>query len=311
MYLFQNKEEFETLIQQVSSSLQIEYELIEKDYFVSLFLKKLNEQIPTLVFKGGTSLSKGHKILERFSEDVDIAYITDENTMPTQGQRKKVKAVMLKIIEELGLELVNPEMVRSRARHSIYQINYDKEHSGLLKDTLVVETYFYNSSFPVNNLSISNYLYDYLLSENLADEVVNDFPELNPFSMKVQSLERSFIDKLFAVSDRYTNNDSARNSRHLYDLYYILQSGELDVDGEEFKLVFSSVQKILKEDLEWNPSAVPGFDLRSNLLKSLEDDFFKSDYEEVTKRIAKNPPLYSVVKGYLIEHITNIEIPHY
>lgn len=40
--------------------------LVEKDYFVTLFLRKAVERIPGLVFKGGTSLSKCFSFIDRF-----------------------------------------------------------------------------------------------------------------------------------------------------------------------------------------------------------------------------------------------------
>ncbi len=46
--------------------------LIEKDYYVTLILKCLNQEIPGLLFKGGTSLSKCYKLIDRFSEDIDL-----------------------------------------------------------------------------------------------------------------------------------------------------------------------------------------------------------------------------------------------
>ena len=46
--------------------------IIEKDYYVTLVLRELAKQVPNLLFKGGTSLSKCYKIIDRFSEDIDI-----------------------------------------------------------------------------------------------------------------------------------------------------------------------------------------------------------------------------------------------
>ena len=48
------------------------YEVIEKDYYVTMLLKLLSDKIPYIVFKGGTSLSKCYKVIKRFSEDIDI-----------------------------------------------------------------------------------------------------------------------------------------------------------------------------------------------------------------------------------------------
>jgi predicted nucleotidyltransferase component of viral defense system len=47
-------------------------QLIEKDYYVTEALRVIATLYPTqVVFKGGTSLSKGWKLIDRFSEDLD------------------------------------------------------------------------------------------------------------------------------------------------------------------------------------------------------------------------------------------------
>ena len=51
--------------------------IIEKDFWVCWTLKRLFELhdkgAPTLVFKGGTSLSKAYDAIRRFSEDIDLS----------------------------------------------------------------------------------------------------------------------------------------------------------------------------------------------------------------------------------------------
>jgi predicted nucleotidyltransferase component of viral defense system len=48
-------------------------QLIEKDYYVTEALRIIAAQWPQqVVFKGGTSLSKGWKLINRFSEDLDL-----------------------------------------------------------------------------------------------------------------------------------------------------------------------------------------------------------------------------------------------
>ena len=39
-----------------------------------MILKELSKRAPKCVFKGGTSLSKCHHVIDRFSEDIDIAF---------------------------------------------------------------------------------------------------------------------------------------------------------------------------------------------------------------------------------------------
>jgi predicted nucleotidyltransferase component of viral defense system len=314
MYIYQEKENFEELIIRVAdANSELSYELVEKDYFVSLVLQKIHELIPEVVFKGGTSLSKAYKIISRFSEDVDIAYVTEDHKRPSVGQRRAVQKSLRLIIEELGLNLTNEEQIKSRSKqhHNVFRINYHpKEISETLKDMLLIETYFYNSSFPVIELPITNYIHDYLVDNDLTD-LVESYPELKPFSMNVQSLERTYIDKVFAASDRFMKNDATYNSRHLFDLYSIYNSGQLSVKSELFYNTFDEIQKMLEEEVDWNPSAAPGFGIKDNFKKMFESDFFEEDYEIVTTRIATNPPSYKRVKEVVGEAISEMNIPKY
>lgn len=72
MNLHENKEDFTEAVQAVSRGLNISPALVEKDYYVTLVLKRINEEVSGLIFKGGTSLSKCHKAIDRFSEDIDL-----------------------------------------------------------------------------------------------------------------------------------------------------------------------------------------------------------------------------------------------
>lgn len=74
-------------------------QIIEKDYYVTMLLRVLAEKIPYIVFKGGTSLSKCHKVIKRFSEDIDITI----DMLLSQGQKKRFKQVIVETAEELGL----------------------------------------------------------------------------------------------------------------------------------------------------------------------------------------------------------------
>ena len=69
MILHDNKNLFVKAIKETSDNLGIRNYFIEKDYWISLVLKQLSESkyVNSVVFKGGTSLSKGYKLINRFS----------------------------------------------------------------------------------------------------------------------------------------------------------------------------------------------------------------------------------------------------
>jgi predicted nucleotidyltransferase component of viral defense system len=65
---------FTELVDQLAQSLNVNSYLIEKDYWLMHCLWGLQQQGWKFELKGGTSLSKGHAIIERFSEDIDIRF---------------------------------------------------------------------------------------------------------------------------------------------------------------------------------------------------------------------------------------------
>ena len=85
-----------------SQHLVINQEFVEKDYWITLVLSRLSKSkfAHETVFKGGTSLSKGYNLISRFSEDVDIAIIDDNNKSGNQ-----IKAIIRTVEKEMTKEL--------------------------------------------------------------------------------------------------------------------------------------------------------------------------------------------------------------
>jgi len=69
---FHNHPQFADLIRIVAQESGIDPALVEKDYWIMRCLYGLQQLKFTFQLKGGTSLSKGHQMINRFSEDIDI-----------------------------------------------------------------------------------------------------------------------------------------------------------------------------------------------------------------------------------------------
>src|ERR1700730_6551453 len=67
-----NHPEFPELIRIVAQQKGVDPALVEKDYWIMHCLFGLQQLDLTFELKGGTSLSKGYQIIDRFSEDIDI-----------------------------------------------------------------------------------------------------------------------------------------------------------------------------------------------------------------------------------------------
>lgn len=85
--------ELTSLFPDVADALDIEsVAIVEKDYFVVDLLRLLKEIKPethTLVFAGGTALSKAGISLNRMSEDIDIKLVPTENFMQMAETREE------------------------------------------------------------------------------------------------------------------------------------------------------------------------------------------------------------------------------
>ena len=98
MYLHkENRELFRDAILLASQKLEVSEDIVEKDYYVTLILKKLSTIEYPVVFKGGTSLSKAFHVIDRFSEDIDITFTEHLG----ESRRKKLKYNILKPIAEM------------------------------------------------------------------------------------------------------------------------------------------------------------------------------------------------------------------
>lgn len=120
--LHNEKSLFEQVILRASEYLGISEAIIEKDYYVTLFLKELVKTAPNIIFKGGTSLSKCHHLIKRFSEDIDLSIETDGK--PTESERRQLRDNILNVIGKLNLSLENPKEIKSRMDFNAYTVNF-------------------------------------------------------------------------------------------------------------------------------------------------------------------------------------------
>jgi len=91
-------DEFEQAILQAARRLGVSEQFVEKDYYVTEILRIVVEQLDgKAVFKGGTSLSKGWGLINRFSEDIDL-FVNREMFEPRPGGNK-----MDRILKDPGL----------------------------------------------------------------------------------------------------------------------------------------------------------------------------------------------------------------
>lgn len=284
VYLHKDKEEFINAVNLASEYFHILPIIVEKDYYVTMILRELSERQGFVVFKGGTSLSKCHKAIKRFSEDIDITI----DSKLSQGQMKKLKEVIKDIAAELGLAIPNIEETRSRRSYNRYILEYQSalsEPDDAVQSAVLMETSFAEVSFPTVILQVHSYIGD-MMTKEAPDELENF--HLEPFEMKVQGLDRTLVDKVFAICDYYMQDRVKKHSRHIYDIYKLLQIVPLT---EEFRALIQEVRSV-RAMTNICLSAQPEVNVPDMLNFLIENEIYKDDYEKITARILEEDVNY-------------------
>ncbi len=284
MYLHEDKEQFKEAVNLAVYKSGLEPEVIEKDYYVTMVLKKLSERFDFSVFKGGTSLQKCHRIICRFSEDIDI---TIEHIL-SQRQKRDLKYGVISIAADLGMTVSNIDSIKSRRDYNCYELSYESildKIAGIVQSSVLLETSFSEIAFPVITLPVHSYIGD--LFEKEAPKAMEQY-DLSIFSMKVQDIDRTLIDKVFAICDYYLKRDIKKHSRHIYDIYKLLQVVPQD---RKFQSLIKEV-RALRAKTNICPAAMPGVDVTALLYKIVEEDIYKEDYHVLTARLLEEKVSY-------------------
>lgn len=221
---------------------------IEKDWWVTVTLKALfqTDCRDSLIFKGGTSLSKGFNIIERFSEDIDLAishtFFGVERT--NKNQRDRLRKTARKYIQEslsaqldaqlkamgiTGYNVENVTQVKGKDGEW-HPIDSDKDPTVILLHypSIVEETISYIP--PRVKLEISCLSMDEpteereihsLIGESFEDEDIDTNCKIRTAVPK-----RTFLEKLFLLAEEFQKEKprSVRMSRHLYDMDKLMDS---------------------------------------------------------------------------------------
>lgn len=302
MYLHkENKELFRDMITYASECMNVAADIVEKDYYVTMILRLLSAAKSTVVFKGGTSLSKAFGVIDRFSEDIDITF----TEYLGENKRKRLKYDILKpISEELGLTIDNWYNIESNKDYNYYDYYYNSvlnNSVGGLPPFVKLETALMSYAFPTEERQISNYIYQALSKDEIK---LLELYGLTPFNMRVQALERTLIDKIFALCDYYILEKARRNSRHLYDIYKL--SSHVRKDDAFKKLVSEVREHRCKMSVRITPSARPDVNVKELIYKMCQEDFYKEDYADITMRLISDGLDYETIKKFYVEYTEDL-----
>lgn len=327
-FLSLSEAQHRTVFMETATRIHLPAAAIEKDFWVTEILNILFSlpYADKMVFKGGTSLSKVWGVIQRFSEDIDIAI--DRSMFGIEGdvtkkQLKKLrKASSVFVRDTLASDLVTA--VENAGLNKFVTVVADRDGEG---DATYPEPrqihIFYTSVLP---LEVKTYLRDEVLLEvgarslfeptakaSVDSFVATEFPHLTSRDAEVQMVaaiaEKTFLEKAFLLHELFTTDgcrNANRKSRHLYDLCKLIEAGISDkaVANDELWETIRHHREIftLVRDVDYTP------DIRKRIClvppeEVLEE--WKNDYETMVSHMIYEDRIPSFTD--ILEGVAKIE----
>ncbi len=197
---------------------------VEKDFWVTEVLRGVaqcsTETGVSSVFKGGTSLSKAHRLIHRFSEDVDVIVVAPGQSRG--GDDRCLKAFVRAAELSTGLAGRVDGRTATRGIKRTAMFRYPTAGDiGALRSGVALELGVRGGTMPTQQLEVSSLVVTNAGSAGIA----LDFAEVEPVTMLVLAPVRTLVEKLTIVHHAATTGDSdeqARLARHYYDIWCLL-----------------------------------------------------------------------------------------
>ena len=229
--------------------LTLEYNLstvaVEKDWWISAVLRALFAlpYAENLSFKGGTSLSKCYNLIERFSEDIDIAVYREflgfgGSLSKTQINDKLRRAACSFVREKLQFDVAK-ELENQGIKTNLFSVTVNIT-SVSTTDPEIVEVH-YKSLFPessyikpivkleIGGRSMNEPLRKVALQSFIDEAYSSHFFAEKPFEVNAVVPERTFLEKICLLHEEFAKPQelmrTERMSRHLYDLERMYDAG--------------------------------------------------------------------------------------
>lgn len=229
MYFHLNKVEFESFIKLIAERVNLDEDIIEKDYYVCEILKELSKKQTELkaYFKGGTAVYKIMDKMNRFSEDIDLTVeVIKEESNNSNRMRLKRSALNYEIPELLLQQDKTLDVKQSVTAFYKYNTSFLNANNPLHKaGEIQVEATSFTISEPVETYEIESIIFKYATEEER--KILKENFDIDRFQIKIQKLERIFVDKVFASEFYYERKMYVDFAKHIYDLSILLKEDRI------------------------------------------------------------------------------------
>ena len=312
IYLHEHKD-FSHLLRIIEEKTNIMAGLVEKDYWIMHCLSGLKKQGCDFQLKGGTSLSKGHGIIHRFSEDIDLHINPPKelqiNENPNSSNSKNIqkkKNYYYRLSKEINIPGIN-SVERDTAFDDTKKYNsggirlYYKQTIDPIegvKQGILLEA-GYDTVAPNNPVLISSWAYERakgISGIEIIDNRAKDILCYDPcytFVEKLQSIATKFR------KEKNTGEVSTNYMRQYYDVYCLLGEEKVVqfIGTEEYKT--HKKKRFPTEDFNIPISQNSAFLLREDNLRKE----FQKRYESTKALYYKGQPTFEDLLQRIHQHI--------
>lgn len=326
-------EEQQSALSHVATQKGLPLIVVEKDLWVTILLHILfgKNGSKGILFKGGTSLSKGFDLIDRFSEDIDVTYsietlkqhygefenpweyFEDSNSWSNKKLEREllnIKKLGQRYTDEILLKIVNDELkeiidlefeVVSEGEMTLFihypKILEDSEYGGsYIKPVIKIEAGVRSARVPTITRSIDSF-FEQILKKS------------DPIEVEILRPDRTFWEKATILHAENSRNEPSRiekrnhMSRHIYDLVKLYNSEYGKMATDNLGLLADVVRHkstFYKDNKADYPNATPQ-NIKIVPTPELNHNF-KVDYEDMAKSmIIGNPPTYEELIATLYE----------
>ena len=235
MKLFQHPDFGQAILQAAEHfrSQRLRPAIIEKDYYVTEALRAISaEREGVIIFKGGTSLSKGWNLIQRFSEDIDI-FLDPAAFQPHLG-KNAIDRELKKLRDIVGAHPAlthvpgESQTIGGFGRNDRFSYAQQFGGPGEVANRVLLEAGTASGREPTETVALNSYLGQFLKARGASMGADDE----GPFSMRLLHFRRTFVEKMFAINGKIQLLKREKQSlgsyaRHYYDLFQL--SGQPEV----------------------------------------------------------------------------------
>jgi len=254
--------------------------IVEKDYYVTEALRLICQDFgDVVIFKGGTSLSKGWNLIDRFSEDIDLYVKPLDSEAETLERFQHIADRVASFPGFTKRSGKSDKGSSSWTEEFFYESQVDA--IGGIRPVVLLEAGIQSADQPTETRNLISIIADSL---DLW-ETETGTEDREPFPMQLLHFRRTFVEKLFTLHSRVErairqNRDLGRDARHYYDLSMLLDRPETQNMLNSFEYAFICTEyreltakfypgqvKLLPEgmNLAESPALFPAQELRGKL----------------------------------------------